>query len=68
MQQGQSALLDAVVMASALATRPKMFFWSAGRSLAVAPAPVVLTTTAAAPAAGQAPLSQQTSHVHKLRS
>ena len=53
MQQEQSALLDEVVMASTFATRPKMAFWSAGRSLVVAPAPVVLATTAAAPATGR---------------
>ena len=40
-------------MASALATRPKMAFWSAGRILVVAPAPVMLATTAAAPATGR---------------
>ena len=48
--QERGALLEEVVIASALATRPKMAFWSAGRSLVVAPAPVVLATTAAAPA------------------
>jgi len=45
------ALVVAVVIASALATSPKMDFWSARRSTVVAPAPVVLATTAAAPAA-----------------
>lgn len=45
------ALVVAVVIASALATSPKMDFWSARRSTVVAPAPVMLATTAAAPAA-----------------
>ena len=49
----RGALLDEVVMASALATRPKMDLWSAGRSLVVPPAPVMLATTAAAPAVGR---------------